>query len=86
MTCGYDDVSDDICRVEDLWRGAAGQNHANVQVSYVHFAIQGRFDGCARQATMAEMRAYLDQAESQLDYVGGLLIANLRRSLDNNVR
>ena len=86
MTRGYDDVPDDICRVEDLWRTAADQNHANAQVSYVHFAMQGRFDGCTRQATAAEMRTYLDQAESQLDYVGGLLIANLRRSLDDKVQ
>ncbi len=83
MTRGYDGVPQDICRVEQLWRAAAQQNHANAQVSYVDFALQGRFEGCAQRASKVAMAAFLDQAAPQLDYVGGLLIANLRQDLES---
>jgi len=82
MTRGYDGVPQDICRVEQLWRAAAQQNHANAQVSYVDFALQDRFEGCAQRASTVAMAAFLDQAAQQLDYVGGLLIANLRQDLE----
>ncbi|MEQ9112230.1 MAG: hypothetical protein RIF37_16385 [Rhodospirillaceae bacterium] len=84
MTRGYAGVPQDICRVEQLWRAAAQQNHANAQVSYVDMAVQGRFDTCAQRVSDLAMSAFLDQAAPQLDYVGGLLIANLRQDLETN--
>lgn len=83
MSRGYTDVPDDICRIEALWRGAAHQNHGNAQVSYVNFALQGRFASCADQASAAEMGAFLDGAEGQLGYTGSLLVANLRHGLED---
>lgn len=83
MTRGYDGVPNDICRVEELWRSAAQQNHSNAQVSYVAFALDERFDTCATQASASEMNTFLDGAEAQLGYVGSLLIANLRKDLEN---
>ncbi len=84
MTRGYAGVPDDICRVEELWRSAARQDHANAQVSYVDLALQGRFDACPEAASQDEMNKFLDAAVDQLDYVGGLLIANLRRDLGHS--
>ncbi len=83
MTRGYDDVPDDVCRVEQLWRAAALQNHSNAQVSYVQFALDGHFDSCPERASTQDLAAFLDAAAPQLDYVGGLLIANLRRDLED---
>lgn len=77
-----DGVPRDKCRVEALWKAAATQNHSNAQVSYVDFALMGRFDMCDEHASTAEMRTFLDGAELQLGYVGSLLIANLRRDLE----
>ena len=84
MTRGYDGVPNDICRVEQLWRAAAHQNHSNAQVSYVDFALQGRFDRCPERATAGQMEMFLNSAADQLGYIGGLLIANLRRDLGNS--
>jgi len=83
MTRGYEGVPDDACRVEQLWRSSARQNHANAQVSYVDSALSGRFDTCEDRASDFEMVDFLDGAVPQLDYVGGLLIANLRAGLNN---
>ncbi len=91
MTQAYDGVPDDICEVESLWRSAADQNHHNAQLSYVQFAVMGRFGDCDAIATKEEMSRFLDAAGAQLydfggvslDYLGGLLIANLRADLDN---
>lgn len=83
MTRGYDGVPDDICRVESLWRSSARQSHANAQVSYVQFAVMERFGACEGIASLDEMAGFLDAAAPKLDYVGGLLIANLRADLNN---
>lgn len=83
MSRGYTDVPDDICRVEELWRGAARQDHGNAQVSYVDFALQGRFAECENRASKAEMEEFLDGAAPQLGYVGGLLIGNLSDGLED---
>ena len=83
MTRGYSDVPNDICRVEQLWRLSAHQNHSNAQVSYVQYALDGRFDACRDRASKQDLAVFLDGASSQLGYVGGLLIANLRRDLEN---
>jgi len=83
MTRGYEGIREDICRVEALWRSSAHQNHSNAQVSYVSFATGGRFDSCSERASIADMNAFLDGAEVQLGYVGGLLIAKLRADLEN---
>lgn len=83
MTRGYADVPDDICRVEALWRSAAQQNHSNAQVSYVSFALDDRFTDCATRASSKDMSAFLDGAEPQVGYVGSLLIAKLRKDLEN---
>jgi TPR repeat protein len=85
MTRGYQGVPADICRVERLWRSSAEQNHANAQVSYVHFAVMGRFDACDAIADTEQMRLFLEGAAPQLDYVGGLLIANLSADLNNRL-
>ena len=85
MTRGYGGVPDDVCRVERLWRGAAEQNHANAQVSYVDFALKGRFDDCGQQSSEDEMARFLDGAAPQVDYMGGLLIANLKAGLNNRL-
>lgn len=83
MSRGYTDVPDDICRIEALWRGAARQDHGNAQVSYVDFALQGRFAQCDERASKSEMQGFLDGAGRQLGYVGGLLIANLSHGLED---
>ena len=83
MTRGYAGVPDDICRVEQLWRSSAQQNHSNAQVSYVQYALNGRFDACPERVSRQGLSVFLDGASSQLGYVGGLLIANLRRDLEN---
>ena len=91
MTQGYDGVPDDICQVESLLRSAAGQNHHNAQLTYVQYAVMGRFNDCSEVATRQEMSQFLDAAGPQLygfggvslDYLGGLLIANLRADLNN---
>lgn len=83
MTRGYADVPKDICRVEQLWRSSAKQNHSNAQVSYVQYALNGSFDTCPERVSKLGLSAFLDGASSQLGYVGGLLIANLRRDLEN---
>ena len=83
MTRGYDGVPDDICRVERLWRSSARQDHYNAQVSYVDSASQGCFDTCDGKTSSDEMGRFLDHAASHMDYVGGLLIANLRRGLES---
>lgn len=82
MSRGYTDVPGDICRIEALWRGAAHQDHGNAQVSYVDFALQGRFALCEGRASKAEMQRFLDRAAPQLGYVGGLLISNLSDGLE----
>ncbi len=84
MTRGYDGVPQDICRVEKLWRSSARQDHPNAAISYVDFALQGRFDACQEVAPEAEMSGFLDAAQTQLGYVGSLLIANLRRDLEHS--
>lgn len=83
MTRGYEGAPDDVCRVERLWRSSARQDHANAQVSYVDSALSGSLDTCEDQASDGEMADFMDGAVPQLDYVGGLLIANLRAGLDN---
>lgn len=83
MTRGYEGIPEDICRVEALWRSSAHQNHSNAQVSYVSFAMRGRFDSCSERASVADMTAFLDSAEVQLGYAGGLLVAKLRADLEN---
>lgn len=83
MTRGYEGIPDDLCRVEALWRSSAHQNHSNAQVSYVSFAMDGQFNSCAERASVTDMAAFLDGAEAQLGYVGGLLIANLRADLED---
>lgn len=83
MARGYDGVPNDVCRIEALWRAAARQNHSNAQVSYVDFALQGRFDRCDGRASNVELGSFLDMAEPQLGYVGSLLIANLRHDLED---
>ena len=80
---GYADVPSDICRVEQLWRSSAQQNHSNAQVSYVQYALNGRFDDCQERASKQDLVVFLNRASSQLGYVGGLLIANLRQDLEN---
>jgi tetratricopeptide (TPR) repeat protein len=85
MSRGYEGVPADICRVERLWRSSAEQNHANAQVSYVHFALMGRFDGCDDSADTEQMRLFLEGAAPQLDYVGALLITNLTAGLNNGL-
>lgn len=83
MTRGYDGVPGDVCRVEALWRSSAHQNHSNAQVSYVSFAMDGQFNSCAERASVTDMAVFLDGAEAQLGYVGGLFIANLRADLED---
>lgn len=71
----------------DPGRVTAGvpRDHANAQVSYVDSALSGRFDTCESRASDVEMADFLDGTSPQLDYVGGLLIANLKAGLNNRL-
>jgi hypothetical protein len=82
MTRHYAGVPQDDCRVAELWAAAARQGHVNAAVSFVRDSLHGRLVASAPQATRAEMRAFLVQAELQVDYLSRLLVYDLEVVLD----
>jgi len=72
----------DICVTEKYWLLAARTGRQAARVSYVRHFLNGRFDACARQADLAEMKRFLVEAASAAsNYYEGMLIEDLSAKL-----
>lgn len=67
----------DADRLEKHWREGARLGHHNAQVCYVHAALKGEFDGCAKRATDAEMLEFLEKARPKMDYLATFLVDDM---------
>jgi TPR repeat protein len=82
MTRKYAGVPQDDCKVAQLWTMAAQQHHFNAEVSLVRDQLHGRFKACPTQLSKDEMRAFLKDAEPQVDYLARFLVDDLEAQLD----
>ena len=72
----YEGLTYDAAKIERHWRAAARMDHFNAQISYVHAALRGTFDGCD-VVDDAEMLSFLAKAKPKVSYVAGLLADDL---------
>ncbi|MCB2108175.1 MAG: hypothetical protein KDE14_10760, partial [Rhodobacteraceae bacterium] len=52
----------DICVLEDYWLKSAIAGRQAARISYVRYALRGKFDGCAHQPDRATLTSLLDAA------------------------
>ena len=57
------------------------RSHFNAEVSLVRDTLHGRFKQCPNAPTKEKMRAYLRDAEPQVDYLGRFLVEDLLASV-----
>ncbi len=86
MTRKYDGVPQDECKVVQYWTAASEQHHFNAEVSLVRDTLRGRFKACPSAPTKEKMRAYLKDAEPQVDYLGRFLVEDLLVQFDGPAR
>lgn len=80
---GREGAPADICLTERYWRQSAAGGRQAARVQYVRFALKGRFDGCARNASRAEMTGMIDTAAREArDFYERLLIEDLGEALE----
>lgn len=80
---GLDDEPRDPCRAADLVRRSALAGRLAGEIAFVHWALEGRFDGCPTPRDRAEMQRFLAAARGRIggDFFQGLLIDRLEADL-----
>jgi len=70
------------CVVEDYWLRSARAGRQAARISYVRHVLNGKFDACRIQATLEEMKGFLDAAvDDSGDYFDRLLMQDLSARL-----
>jgi hypothetical protein len=80
---GLNEEPRDPCRAADLVRRSALAGRQAGEIAFVHWALEGRFDGCPTPQDSREMAGFLKAAreKSQGDFFQGLLIDRLEADL-----
>lgn len=80
---GLNDQPQDSCRAAELVRRSALAGRQAGAIAFVHWALEGRFDGCPTPQDRAEMAGFLKSAREKSggDFFQGLLIDRLEADL-----
>jgi TPR repeat protein len=80
---GFNDAAVDPCKAGDLIRRSALKGRQAGLVGFPHWALAGKFKGCAVQQDKAEMLGFAAQAKAQLngDFYQTLLVEGLEARL-----
>jgi hypothetical protein len=80
---GLNEQPQDPCRAADLVHRSARAGRMAGEVAFVHWALEGRFDGCPTPQDRAEMAGFLRSAREKAggEFFQGLLIDRLEADL-----
>lgn len=74
----------DMCLVEQYWLKSAKAGRQAARLSYVNYAVRGKFAGCKIQLSKDEMKALLDvAAKEHPGYYERLLLEEMYEALPN---